>query len=195
MSYSKHRPKSSGVALTRRDVDQMYGTLRDAKHALSSRDPAKSEGKAGQLVGGLESAGAALAVGVAAGRFGTTDIPGTGIPLGLSAAAAGFGALLLDWVPEKLADHVQSLAQGSLDGFVALWGLGQGQSMAEAAGAPTGTVAISGAPPARVGHCGPTCPPEMSGVEPRAAMPASGRVRPNVKPWTEAEIAAFYARQ
>ena len=191
-SRSSHRRDSGSAALSHRDVEQLYGSMKDARdHIAGMKSGSKLGGKAGELIEALEIGGGALATGLAAGYLGTANIPGTSIPAGLVAGAAGHALAIFGNLSDEVAEHVVALSNGAIAGYLALWGLGQGQQMAEAAGQPTGTVGINGAPPT-IG-CGPTgCGPTA-----RAAMGPGGNTigNANVRPWTEAEIAALYARR
>ena len=166
--------------------------MRDHAALSHARRDSGVSDKTSALVEAGETAAGALAVGLLAGRYGTANVPGTTVPLGLAAGVVGLGLSLYGVIPSKYADHAIALSSGALSGWMALYGLGMGQGMAEKAGQPTGTVAVGGLPGANVG-CGPAlgCMPQG-----RAALgpvtPYAGR---NVRPLTEAEIAGIYARR
>lgn len=173
-------------------VRDLYGPMRDqAAHLKSARDGARGGATKKALEAG-ETAVAALATGVVAGRYGTANIPGTQIPGGLTVGAALMAGSIFGWVPPNYRDHAFRVGLGAFDAWVAMYGLGVGQQMAEKAGAPTGTVGIGGLPGASGVGCGPAvgCPPQG-----RAAL---GPVTPfrnrHIRPLTEAEVGGLYAR-
>jgi hypothetical protein len=117
--------------LSRRDVDAAYSYANRSMRRL--RDPEKGEGSVLKKLAttGEVLAGAAI-VGVASGRFGPLNIPGTPVPVDL---AGGVGAhLLAFWLDTPDAMHLHNVANGILAGYVTKLGVGVGAKLRTKAG-------------------------------------------------------------
>lgn len=143
------------MTLSRRDMGELYSSMRDSKRYIeSARDAGKgSKGKDLAKLGieAAEVAAGAVGVGWIAGRLGTTSIPGTSIPLGPSLAVAGFAASYFG-VLGGFAEHVQNVSVGALAGWATMWGVGHGSNARVSAGQPATPIAVGalGAPSAPV---------------------------------------------
>lgn len=166
-------PRSGMMAMSRRDVDSLYGSMRDAHHYIESRRDSSGGKKSvtSKVLGALEVGAGAAGVGLLAGRMQTTSIGNTGIPFGLALGFAGHAAAFFD-LAGKYDEHVHNLANGAIAGWLAMWGAGQGMKMREKAGLPLG--------PITAGTSG----------SPQQMMPG----QPQRSPLTEAELAAMSAR-
>ena len=166
-----------GPMITRRDVDDLQASMRDAQRYLAAeRDPARSRGEVlSRVVRTAEVGAGAAGVGLLAGRLGTTQIGNTGIPLGLAVGAVGH-TLAFFGLAGRFDEHVHNVSDGALAGWATMWGAGQGRLMRERAGLPTGpiTAGMDG-----IGNCPPHAPPQL--------MPAYSRPQQE-RPLTEAEL-------
>lgn len=142
------------MALSRRDVDGVLPTMRDAHRYLhQSRDASPSKSTSAVLAI-AETGAAAAATGFLAGRLGSTAIAG-GIPLGLLLAGAGYASTAIGWVPSAAQPHVQNLSNGALAGWLAMWGAGTGAQMRAAAGGMNAGAPIVAGEPRQVGPSQP----------------------------------------
>lgn len=174
-------------AITRRDVEDLYSRMRDSHEFIESRRDAGMKEKTSRAIQSVETAAGAAGVGVLAGRLGTTSIGNTAIPLGLALGFAGHAAAFFG-LTGVATPHVQSLADGAIAGWIALWGAGQGTQMRQKAGLPIGPITAGVSSTGCVG-CGPSMPPSMPGYAPRMMGP--GGFRPGARPLTEAELQAM----
>jgi hypothetical protein len=133
--------------LSRRDVGELYPSLRDQyKYLESRRDPADKKGVAEHLVQTGEVAAGAAGVGLIAGRLGSASLGNTGIPIGLALGALGHAAAFFG-VTGRFSDHIHNLSDGAIAGWVALWGAAQGGQMRQQASETGGGTVVAGAPP------------------------------------------------
>lgn len=172
------------MAMTRRDVQDLYSSMRDAQSYIHSRRDSggmKKDMPKALFRTAKVGAGSAL-VGYLAGRMGTASVgPGAGVPLGL---VAGFGGHLLsffDILPSWLSPHVADVSDGAIAGWTTMWGAGQGTSARQAAGKPVGPIAAGLLPP------GPAGPPQQMHHHSPQQLGAGG-VRRSM---TEAELEAM----
>ena len=128
--------------MSRRDVQSLYGSLRDQDEFLESRRGRDPQGPIRQrtvtekVVETVEIAGTAAVIGVIAGRAGTPNFGSTPIPVGLTVGLAAHVANMFDVVPASWVPHVHNIANGAIAGWAAVWGAGQGAAMALRAGQP-----------------------------------------------------------
>lgn len=178
----------NGMSLTRRDVGEVYDSMRDANRMLASRDAGRSalartlepsaDTVTGRAVASTEVLAAAVAMGVLAARTGSANIPGTSIPAGPVIWLAGQAIAAFDrdiGLPEWVGPHAATFGTGALAAWGTLWGMGLGAGMREKAGLAPTDVRVGGLPGgsgAAIG-CGP-----------------SGMC--DVRPIGEAEMAALY---
>lgn len=127
------------MAMTRRDVEDLYPSMRDAHTYIESRRDPDKKSMSSKLIQSLEVGAGAAGVGVLAGRLGTTSVGSTGIPLGL-AIGAGAHALAFFGLAGRYDNHVHNFADGALAAWLTMWGAGQGQQMRAKAGEPTGPI-------------------------------------------------------
>lgn len=177
------RTHQSLMTMSRRDKEALHDTMRDAHSYLRSNRDAGSSGARKKstletVLEPIEIGGAAALIGVIAGRTGSTSIGSTGIPLGLVAGAIGHGLVAFDLLPEKANHHVQSVANGAIAGWTALWGAGQGLQMREKALGTAGPI-VSGRGPDAIGHAPappspPSPPPQYAYQQPPRMLGAQG---------------------
>lgn len=194
---------NSLMSMSRRDADDLYSSMRDAnRYIASERDPKTSaKSKTTVAVEALEVAAGAAAVGWSATRLGTTAIPGTGIPLGLTAAAALHTLAYFNVLPSA-SDHLHNLGNGALAGWVTMWAAGQGANARSKAGLPVASViagegrmsAIGGAPPAwSAPQQLPSPAPSFSSISGSSISGSSIAGSVPRSPLTEAELQAIAA--
>lgn len=136
--------RSTLMSMSRRDADDLYASLRDAnRYIAKQRDPGTTARRSAKRVGldALEVGAGALGVGWLAGRMGTTNIGSTGIPLGLTVAAAGH-ALAYFGVLGSYSDDLQNVSNGALAAWLAMWGAGQGTNARAKAGEAAAPIAV-----------------------------------------------------
>jgi len=177
------RPRSSHrsglMAMSRRDVDSLYDSMRDAHSYIQSRrdgDGGAKKSVTNKVIQALEVGAGAVGVGLLAGRLQTTSIGSSGVPLGLALGFAGHAAAFFD-LAGKYDDHLVNLSNGAIAGWLTMWGAGQGMQMRQKANLPLGPITAGSLPT-------PTPTPRMMaspGFSPR-------------RPLTEAELAAMGAR-
>src|SRR5882724_8544883 len=119
--------RSRGImSLSRRDMDDVYGSLRDQNAWMQARRDPNRTSYAERAAGFAEVLGGSMAVGYLAGRLGTGNIPNTSIPLGLAAGAAIH--LAAAFLPlGKMADHLAQVGNGAAAGWGSMWAAGLGQ--------------------------------------------------------------------
>ena len=161
---------SGAMQMSRRDVEDLYSSMRDARQYIEAqRDPQRSRpSMTDRLVRSAEVGAGAAGVGLLAGRLGTTQIGNTGIPMGLALSAAGH-AVAVFGLAGRFDEHVSNLADGALAGWLTMWGAGQGRGMRERAGMPVGPITAGHDSMGAVG-----CPPEYY-RQPAQMMPANAR--------------------
>jgi hypothetical protein len=166
------------MSMSRRDVDSLYDSMRDAHSYIQSRRDGNSGGSrksvTDKVVETLEVTAGAVGVGVLAGRLQTTSVGTSGVPLGLAIGFAGHAAAYFDLLG-KHSDHLSNFANGAIAGWAAMWGAGQGLQMRQKAGLGTGPITAGNREP----------PQLQARVQ---TSPAAAR------PLTEAELAAMAAR-
>lgn len=126
--------------MTRRDVADLYSSMRDQRTVLRSHTSGGKKESPLEII--LRTAkvgfGSGL-VGYIAGATGSAGIGGSAIPLGLTAAVVGHGLAMFDLVPG--GKHIHDLSDGFFAGWTAIWGAGQGTLMRQKSGAPVGPIA------------------------------------------------------
>lgn len=182
--------RSGLMSMSRRDVDSLYDSMRDAHSYIQSRrDGASGEkGVTNQIVQALEVGAGAAGVGVLAGRLQTTSIGDSGVPLGLALGFAGHLASFFD-IFGQYSGHVQNLSNGAIAGWMAMWGAGEGKKLREKAGLATGPIIAGALPPAQSAY--PYSPASVQGPPIQLQAPSV----PQRGPLTEAELAALMARR
>lgn len=132
------------IALTRRDIEDLYPSLRDAHQFIETqRSPEKTmvndKEKENQFIKGLATFAGAAGVGFLAGRTGSANIGTTKVPLGLVLGAAGYGLAYFN-LTGQFSKHVVNLSNGAFAGWGTLWAAGEGTRMREKAGGPAGPI-------------------------------------------------------
>jgi hypothetical protein len=166
------------MSMSRRDVDSLYDSMRDAhSYIQSARDGGggSSKGIVNKVVQALEVGAGAAGVGILAGRLQTTSVGNSGVPLGLVLGFAGHAAAFFD-LTGKYEEHVTNVANGAFAGWLAMWGAGQGLQMRQKAGLNIGPITAGTAEQA---------PPQLG----------AGGVSAPSRALTEAELAALGARR
>lgn len=154
--------------ITRRDLDEAYGSMRDA-HSYIQRYKSQGESVTGQLVKTLLTGAGAVSVGVASGRLGALHLNGSSIPLDLAGGVLGhLGAFF--GLAGKYSEHLHDFSNGVLAGYLTKWGIGFGTEMRRQAGLPPVMTVVAGSEPGRL---------------PSAAVGAGAQ------PLTEAELTAM----
>lgn len=147
------------MRMTRRDRDiaDARRAMRDTMDYLGEQKAASrdlgdlKESASKTVIEAAEVGLGAAAIGLAAGRLGTTSLGGSGIPLGLTLGVLGHAASMYG-LAGKWGPHLQNVSNGAIAGWLTLWGAGQGGQWRQRAGEPAGPI-TSG-----VGHSPP--PPQ-----------------------------------
>lgn len=186
MAHRRALGRRPEMAITRRDVDSLYGSMRDAHgYIQSQRDNGKSRTKdiGGRLLKAGEVAAGAATVGLLVGRLNHWNIPNTPIPVGLAIGAAGH---LIDFfgVAGDYGAHVANFADGAFASWATMLGAGYGTQMRQKAGLAT--------PPITAGRMGGIgcCGDDKPAYPQLAARPQYNTV-PRPTPMTEAELVAM----
>lgn len=122
------------LTITRRDLDEAYGSLRDA-HSYIQQYKQGGERTIGQVVQSVEVAAGALAVGVASGAVGPLQVQGVPVPLDLLGGLAGHTAAFFG-LAGKYSEHLHNFSDGVIAGYLTKWGIGLGTEMRRKAGKP-----------------------------------------------------------
>lgn len=120
------------MLLSRRDIEDAFGSLRATHHRLSG----KGESVVGQMAQSAEVAAGALATGIVSGRYGNVYL-GHGkfqVPLDLAAGIGGH-TLALFGVGGKYAEHLHNFSDGVLAAYLTKLGAGIGARWAVKSGA------------------------------------------------------------
>lgn len=119
------------MALSGRDQNDLFGSLRDQQQYLMARRDAAKDKKSvtHRLVDTLEVGAGAAGIGVLSGYLGTTSFGQSGIPIGLALGAAGHVVSVLGILPEGYGRHISNVSDGFIAGWLAMWGAGQGSQM------------------------------------------------------------------
>lgn len=125
---SNSRSPRGLMSLSRRDMDDVYGSLRDQASWLQAR---KGVSPTANLVDrgrtGVGVLAGSMAVGYVSGRLGTGNIPGTRIPAGLVAGAAI--QLAAAFLPlGRFGEDLSNVGWGAMAGWGAMWTAGLGQN-------------------------------------------------------------------
>lgn len=163
-----------------REVERARDAVRDTERFLRQRDEDRGNPMLEKLLAPLEVLAASVATGWVAGRLGTAGIGSTGIPAGLAVGAVGHALALSGFVPKTWTPHLQSLSNGAIAGWGALWGAGQGGQSAVAAGRPVDQPITAGTNPY-------TPPPRMYAPPTPLFAP-----KPRLSPLSEAELQALH---
>jgi hypothetical protein len=180
------RPRSGG--LSRRDVDALYPSMRDAHDYMRSRrDASRAGSPVATLVGAAEVGAGALGLGYLYGRTQHWNIPGTPIPMGLAAGVAGHLLSLFVLGDSKWAGHVSNLSNGAIASWTTMLGAGLGTQARQAAGQPTAPITAG-----MFGCCGSPAPaPPQLQAAPLFPQNVTAGMRGRPAPLTEAEVAAL----
>lgn len=190
---------SRSMAMSRRDPLYVVRESRDRSLAYLKKERDERSG-ARKLLGMvppaenpaimlLEAGVGALLTGWIAGRFGTTGIASTGIPLGLAVGGAGLVASYLKLLPTGLNEHVQNVSVGAVTAYLAFWGAGQGGQSRAASGAQQGAI-VAGVPAMQAPPMQQFAAPSAPFMGARVPQPQQRRVAP----LSEAEIQAISRR-